>query len=108
MAYGKIKKMMNQFKGKQINSLERNMMRGLFTRKLKDYTEDVRNKSLIDRFFGQPEPNQDNGHSHDPTAKEPVKLPDSYSPLDLPKTFKKKKTKKGKSLRNIMKDPDLD
>jgi hypothetical protein len=30
VAFGKIKKMMNQFKGKHINALERNMMRGLF------------------------------------------------------------------------------
>jgi len=29
-AYAKIKKMMTQFKGKSIESLERNMMRGLF------------------------------------------------------------------------------
>jgi hypothetical protein len=58
VAYGKIKKMISQFKGKQINSLERNMMRGLFTRKLKDYAEDVRNnnRSLFDRIFGQPVP----------------------------------------------------
>lgn len=45
--YGKIKKMMNQFKGKQINTLERNMMRGLFLRKLKDFAEDTKKHSKI-------------------------------------------------------------
>lgn len=45
VAFGKIKKKMNQFKGKQINSLERNMMRGLFIRKIKDYSEELRNRS---------------------------------------------------------------
>ena len=37
VTYGKVKQMMKQFKGKKINPLERNMMRGLFKRNLKDF-----------------------------------------------------------------------
>ena len=41
MTYGKIKKMMCQFKGKKVDNLERNMMRGLFQKHLKDFTEEA-------------------------------------------------------------------
>lgn len=47
VAYGKIKKKMNQFKGKQIDPLERNMMRGLFLRKLKDFSETTKQHSKL-------------------------------------------------------------
>lgn len=46
-AFSKIKKMLNQFKGQKINSLERNMMRGLFLRKLKDFAEDTKKNSKL-------------------------------------------------------------
>ena len=39
VTYGKIKKMMKQFKDCSIDDLERNMMRGMFRRKLKDFAE---------------------------------------------------------------------
>jgi len=40
VAYGKVKKMMKQFQGqKTVDNLERNMMRGMFRRKLKDFAE---------------------------------------------------------------------
>ena len=39
VAYGKVKRMMKEFKGKEIDNLERNMMRALFKRKLKDFNE---------------------------------------------------------------------
>lgn len=39
VVYGKIKRMMNEFKGGPIDSLEKNMMRGMFRRKLKDFGE---------------------------------------------------------------------
>lgn len=39
VTYGKVKKMMKEFKGKNIDFLERNMMRGMFQRKLKDFAE---------------------------------------------------------------------
>ncbi len=39
--YGKIKKMILQFKDQKLSSLERNMMRGLFLRKLKDFQEET-------------------------------------------------------------------
>jgi len=39
ITYGKVKKMMTQFQSSQIDHLERNMMRGMFRRKLKDFAE---------------------------------------------------------------------
>ena len=39
VAYGKVKRMMKEFKGRDIDNLERNMMRGMFKRKLKDFNE---------------------------------------------------------------------
>jgi hypothetical protein len=39
VTYGKVKKMMREFKGKKVDHLERNMMRGMFRRKLKDFAE---------------------------------------------------------------------
>jgi hypothetical protein len=39
VTYGKVKKMMKQFKNNDIDTLERNMMRGMFLRKLKDFAE---------------------------------------------------------------------
>jgi hypothetical protein len=39
ITYGKVKKMMIQFKNKNIDYLEKNMMRGMFRRKLKDFAE---------------------------------------------------------------------
>ena len=35
--YGKLKKMMNAFEGKKLKMIERNLMRGVFQRKLKDF-----------------------------------------------------------------------
>lgn len=42
MMYGKLKKMMMSFKGQKIKPIDKNMMRGLFLRKIKDYAEDVK------------------------------------------------------------------
>jgi len=40
VAYGKVKKMMKQFQGqKTVDNLERNLMRGMFRRNLKDFAE---------------------------------------------------------------------
>jgi hypothetical protein len=39
VTYGKVKKMMKQFQDHDIDHLERNMMRGMFRRKLKDFAE---------------------------------------------------------------------
>lgn len=55
ITYGKVKKMMTQFQsGGNIDHLERNMMRGMFRRKLKDFAELQKENqmqvSLIDRF----------------------------------------------------------
>ena len=38
--YGKLKKMMNAFEGKKLKMIERNLMRGVFQRKLKDFQEE--------------------------------------------------------------------
>lgn len=54
ITFGKVKKMMMQFKNQNIDYLEKNMMRGMFRRKLKDFAELQRetqeNVSLFDRF----------------------------------------------------------
>jgi hypothetical protein len=39
VVYSKLKKMMMGFVGKKIKPLERNMIRGLFVRNLKDFSE---------------------------------------------------------------------
>ena len=39
VTYGKVKKMMRQFQNRDIDHLERNLMRGMFRRKLKDFAE---------------------------------------------------------------------
>jgi hypothetical protein len=39
VTYGKVKKMMKQFQDRDIDNMERNMMRGMFRRKLKDFAE---------------------------------------------------------------------
>jgi molybdenum cofactor biosynthesis enzyme MoaA len=39
VTYGKVKKMMKQFQSRDIDPLERNLMRGMFRRKLKDFAE---------------------------------------------------------------------
>jgi hypothetical protein len=38
-AFGKIKNMIKQFEGQNIDNLERNMMRGMFRRNLKDFAD---------------------------------------------------------------------
>ena len=54
ITYGKVKKMMLQFQNKNIDHLEKNMMRGMFRRKLKDFAELQKEQqesvSLLDRF----------------------------------------------------------
>ena len=52
VTYGNIKKMMKDFKGQDIDQLERNMMRGMFKRKLKDFAEHQHEQSttLFDRL----------------------------------------------------------
>ena len=49
--YGKLKKMMNGFTGKKVEPLERNMMRGMFIRKLKDFAEDARDLTENQTLF---------------------------------------------------------
>jgi hypothetical protein len=52
--YGKLKKMMKGFSSKNLEPLERNLFRGLFIRKLKDFSETqkemIDNKSLLERL----------------------------------------------------------
>ena len=54
--FGKLKKMMLGFTGKKVEPLERNMMRGLFIRKLKDFAEDTKelaeNTTMLQRLKG--------------------------------------------------------
>jgi len=46
VAFGNVKKMMKQFKDREIEGLECNMMRGMFRRKLKDFHEELSNNRL--------------------------------------------------------------
>jgi hypothetical protein len=39
ITYGKVKKMMMQFQNSNVDYLEKNIMRGMFRRKLKDFAE---------------------------------------------------------------------
>lgn len=55
--YGKIKKMMTEFENKKLDPMEKNMIRGMFKRKLKDFAdnqqENSKNKtSLLERLTG--------------------------------------------------------
>ena len=53
--YGKLKKMIRGFTGRDLDPLEQNMIRGLFIRKLKDFAEEQRevseNHSLLQRLL---------------------------------------------------------
>ena len=55
ITYGKVKKMISQFEDTNIDNFERNMMRGMYRRKLKDFAEMQKEQrmSLLDRFLGQ-------------------------------------------------------
>ena len=46
----KVKKMMLQFKNAKIDPLEKNMMRGMFLRKLKDFAEQMKTQQQITLF----------------------------------------------------------
>ena len=52
--YGKLKKMMKGFLGRKIEPLERNMMRGMFIRKIKDFAEEAKelaeNETMFERL----------------------------------------------------------
>lgn len=54
--YGKVKRMMNEFQNAKLTDTDRNLMRGIFVRKLKDFQEDYRdrmeNKTLLMRLTG--------------------------------------------------------
>ncbi|TNV82700.1 hypothetical protein FGO68_gene10121 [Halteria grandinella] len=54
VTYGKVKKMMKEFVGQRIDPLEKNLMRGMFRRKLKDFAETQRDNNqhltLIERL----------------------------------------------------------
>eukprot|EP00347_Sterkiella_histriomuscorum_P023730 403333580 len=55
--FGKLKKMINDYKGKKPKYMERNLMRGVFQRKLKDFQEELNDKAenytLFQRLKGQ-------------------------------------------------------
>ncbi len=54
ITYGRLKKMMKQFEEQPIDSLERNMIRGMFKRRLKDFAElmkeETNDKTLFERL----------------------------------------------------------
>ncbi|CDW82531.1 UNKNOWN [Stylonychia lemnae] len=55
--YGKLKKMMKAFEGQKLKTVERNLMRGVFQRKLKDFQEEIidqnENRTLLQRLHGK-------------------------------------------------------
>ena len=54
ITYGKVKKMMKQFENQELDVVERNLMRGMFKRKHKDFTEQMQSKgslTLYERIF---------------------------------------------------------
>jgi len=61
ITYGRLKKMMKQFEEKPIDNLERNMIRGMFKRRLKDFAElmkeETNEKTLYERLKGSNESN---------------------------------------------------
>ena len=52
--FGKIKKMIKSFEGKKLLDLDKNLMKGVFQRKLQDFDEDqyenLKFKSLLERL----------------------------------------------------------
>ncbi|CDW88099.1 accessory gland protein [Stylonychia lemnae] len=54
--FGKLKKMMKSYEGQKLKSIDRNLMRGIFQRKLKDFQEELidqtENKTLLQRLHG--------------------------------------------------------
>ena len=55
--YGKLKKMMNTFKHHKLTLTEKNLLRGIFLRKIKDfkeaYKDQIESKSLYQRLKGR-------------------------------------------------------
>ena len=45
ITYGKVKKMVTQFEDNKLDTMEKNMLRGMYQRKLKDFAEDQRENS---------------------------------------------------------------
>ena len=45
VSYGKLKKMMQTFKEKKLNDIDRRLLRGLFYHKLRDFDEKERDKA---------------------------------------------------------------
>jgi len=42
MIYGKIKRMMTKYEGQRLKTQDKNLMRGIFKKKIKDFDEDYR------------------------------------------------------------------
>jgi hypothetical protein len=56
MIYGKLKRMLTSYIGLDLKNEDKNLIRGVFTKKLKDFDEDRKelneNKSLLSRLKG--------------------------------------------------------
>jgi len=54
--YGKLKRMMNSYLKEKIRTVDKNLLRGVFLRKIKDFDEDYKeameNKTLLSRLHG--------------------------------------------------------
>jgi hypothetical protein len=58
VVYGKLKRMMESFKNAKLLPTEKNLLRGIFVRRLKDFKEEYKEKmesvTLIERLTGMP------------------------------------------------------
>jgi hypothetical protein len=57
LMYGRIKKMMQGFNHKKLDHMEKNLMRGVFIKKMKDFEEQLaeesRKTTLLERLTGK-------------------------------------------------------
>lgn len=55
--YGKLKRMMMSYLGDKIKTVDKNLMRGVFLRKIRDFDEEIKeyieNKTLLNRLHTQ-------------------------------------------------------
>jgi hypothetical protein len=60
ITFSKIKKLINDFNGQEMTEIDKNLLRGLFVRKLKDYSEDLRekmkNRTLLQKLQAEDDP----------------------------------------------------
>eukprot|EP00347_Sterkiella_histriomuscorum_P019663 403340763 len=105
--FGKLKKMMGDYKGKKLKYMERNLMRGVFQRKLKDFQEELNDKAenvtLLERLKGQMF--EGDGHKVKELEKDSMKRP--KDPFGNDSSDSSKSEDDGKNVKNDKKDKPL-